>query len=135
MAPTSRSKPQPLVLKVERSQAANIWEEWSNSGTQLLQDIVANRGWKSAETKEHAFDLARTLDVMNASGLDPTGEPACEVLLRALIAAWYVDRNPKKGDIAELLKKSSVNQFGIPPRAWEEAKAYRKLMPKTDAEA
>ena len=84
--------------------------------------------------KAGALDLARALDVAKDSGLDVTAEPWGEVALRAITSAWYADHHPKEADVAELLKESSMSQFGVPKAIWEEARLFRKLQCKAGAE-
>ena len=99
-----------------------------------MQDAVAGRSWKEKQYKIQAFDLARALDVLQDSNLDPSTEPVAEVLLRALAATWFADRYPKDTDTAALLKESSMSNFGIPRNLWEEAKLIRKLIGKATTE-
>ncbi len=119
-----------VPLKVERSHAAAILAEWSNHGTVRLQEAVASRKWTNFDVKRGAFDMARALDVLQDSGLDLTAEPGCEVMLRAIAAAWYGDRNPEAQDVAEWLKESSMSNFGVPRCMLEEARAMKKLTTK-----
>jgi hypothetical protein len=122
-----------VPLKVERTHAAAIFDEWSNAGTVRLQEAVASRNWKSLEAKRGAYDMARALDVLQDSGLDLTVEPGCEVMLRAIAATWYGDRNPESQDVAEWLKESSMSHFGVPRCLLEEARAMKKLTSKAES--
>jgi hypothetical protein len=119
-----------VPLKVERAHAAAILAEWSNAGTVRLQEAVASRKWSSFDAKRGAYDMARALDVMQDSGLDLTTEPGCEVMLRAIAATWYGDRNPESQDVAEWLKESSMSNFGVPRCMLEDARAMKKLAAK-----
>ena len=133
MAAGPRADGSRVALKVERSQAASILEEWSSAGTERLQEAVASRNWRSVESKRGAFDVARALDVMMDSGLCVTREPAGEVLLRALAAAWFADRH-QDAQTAEFLRESSMANFGVPRGLLDEARAMRKLASSAGAD-
>jgi hypothetical protein len=129
-----RMEGRPVALKVEKSHAAAVYDEWTNSGTVRLQEAVASRTWKCFEAKKGAYSMARALDVMADSGLDVCKEPGAEVLFRALVADWYADRHPKDAETAEYLKESSMSHFGVPRGMLEEARAMRKLISKATTE-
>ena len=95
-----------------------------------MQDAVTGRKWGSVESKKAAFDLARAVDVMKASGLDVQSEPAAEVMLRAIAATWFADRHSGEKETAEWLKESSMSHFGIPRELLEDARTLRKLLVK-----
>ena len=128
--PQQRHAPRPVALKVDKTHATAIHEEWTNSGTVKVQEAVASRSWKSLEAKEAAFDMARAVDVAEASGLVIAAEPTAEVLLRAIAANWFADRHPKEAEVAKWLKESSMSNFGVPRGMLEDARAMRKLMAK-----
>jgi len=134
MGPGQRAEGRPVALKVDKSHAAAVYEEWTNAGTVRLQEAVASRTWKSVEAKRGAYSMARSLDVMVDSGLDVCKEPSAEVLLRAIVADWYADRHPKDHETAEYLKESSMSHFGVPRGMLEEARAMRKLLTKAASE-
>jgi hypothetical protein len=117
---------------VDRLHGRSVAEEWTNSGTVRYQEAVAGRSWRSHEVKKASFDLARTLDVMADSGLEPSEEAAGEVLLRAIAANWYGDRHPKDAEVADWLRESSMSGFGIPRGMLEDARAMKKLVRKED---
>ena len=119
-----------VALKVAKSQAAGLWEEWTNAGSVRAQEAVSSRTWKDHEKKRAAFDLGRALDVAKDSGLVIEDEPALEVVLRSLAALWFEDRHPKQSEVAELIRESSMNTFGVTRDLWEEVRGYRKLMSK-----
>jgi len=127
MAPGMRSMGRAVPLRIDRCHAAAVWEEWTGGGVNRCQDAVLNRAWKSTEQRHAAYDLARAIDVMVESGLSVVVEPAGEVLLRALAASWYADKNPKDDDVAEWLRESSLAHWGVPRGMLEEARAMRKL--------
>lgn len=116
-----------VALKIKSAQGEAIYEEWSNAGTERLQEAVAARSWKVVEAKRAGFAVGRALDVMKDSGLDITREPAGEVLLRELAALWYGDKHPRESDVAEWLRESSMSIFGVPRGLLEEARTMRKL--------
>jgi hypothetical protein len=122
-----------VALKVEKTHGEAIFAEWTNANTIRLQDAVVARSWKNADTKKAAYDMARTLDVMADSGLDVTKEPAAEVGLRSLAAAWFMDRHPKDSDVGEWLKESSMSHFGVPRELYVEARMMRKLVGQATA--
>ncbi len=74
--------------------------------------------------------MARALDVMQDSQPDLRTEPGCEVMLRAIAATWFADRNPDSQDVAEWLKESSMSHFGVPRGMLEEARTMKKLTTK-----
>ena len=129
-SPLQRQAPRPVALKVDKTHATAIYEEWTNSGTVKMQEAVASRSWKSLEAKRAAFDMARAVDVAEASGLEIGVEPVAEVMLRAIAATWFADRHPKEAEVAEWLKESSMSHFGVPRGMLEDARAMRKLMVK-----
>ena len=129
-----RAEPIPVPLKVDKLHAAAILEEWTSSHTLTVWEVVASRGWRDVQRKHGALDLARSLDVAMASGLDVAKEPWAEVALRAIAATWFADRHPKEAEIAELLKESSMNHFGLPRGLLEDARTFRKLLSKAGAD-
>jgi len=125
-----RREMQPVPLKVEKLHAPKIWEEWTGSGKLTVQENVTARKWSNVDAKKGAFDLARAVDVMEASGLDVKTEPAAEVMLRAIAATWFADRHSGEKETAEWLKESSMSHFGIPRELLEDARTLRKLLAK-----
>ena len=125
-----RREMQPVPLKVEKLHAPKIWEEWTGSGKLTVQENVTARKWSNVDAKKGAFDLARAVDVMDASGLDVKTEPAAEVMLRAIAATWFADRHSGEKETAEWLKESSMSHFGVPRELLEDARTLRKLLVK-----
>ena len=119
------------VLRVERCHAAAVWEEWTGSGTREWTTTVLCRTWKDAAARRGAYDAARALDVMTQSNLNVLAEPVAEVLMRSLVAHWFVSENPKDEDVGEWLRESSLSNWGIPRAMAEDARSMRKLVRAT----
>lgn len=114
-------------LPIRGSRASEIYAEWTYEGRRTVDECVRLSRWRDAKLKIQAQHVARAVDALKDSGLDPATEPAGEVLLRQLVALFFQDRGGDPG-VADMLRAHSETRWGLPDALLREAATHSKIL-------
>ena len=105
-------------LPIRGSRASEIYAEWTYEGRRTVDECVRLSRWRDAKLKTQAQHVARAVDALKDSGLDPATEPAGEVLLRQLVALFFPGsgRGPRCGGHATSPLGDEVGPAGCSPQ-------------------